>query len=76
MHKKYKHNKRGVYMRNLSVFSIVLSTIVLLIHILFDLKKYMPFLMANILIAIFTFVFLIAVFYLVDQKKDGNHSNK
>ena len=56
-------------MRNLSISGIVLSAIVLLIHIFFNLKNYMPILMANILIAIFSLTLLLGVFYLLDQKK-------
>ena len=59
-------------MRNLSIFSIVLSVIFLLIHILFNLNDYMPVLMVNILKFIFTIIFLLAVFYLSDQKKENN----
>ncbi len=59
-------------MRNLSIFSIVLSVIFLLIHILFNLRNYMPVLMVNILIFIFTIIFLLSVFYLSDQKKENN----
>ena len=59
-------------MRNLSIFSIVLSVIFLLIHILFNLRDYMPVLMVNILIFIFTIIFLLSVFYLSDQKKENN----
>lgn len=56
-------------MRNLSIFGIVLSAIVLLIHIFFDLQNYIPVLMANILTGIFSLTLLLAVFYLLDQKK-------
>ena len=57
-------------MRKLSILSIVLSAIFLLIHIVFDFKNHMSVLMANILIAIFEFVLLLAGFYLLDQKRN------
>jgi hypothetical protein len=59
-------------MRNLSIFSVVISVIFLVIHILFNLRDYMPVLMVNILIFIFTVIFLLAVFYLSDQKTIKN----
>lgn len=56
-------------MRKLSILSIVLSAIFLLIHIVFDFKNHMSVLMANILIAIFTFVLILSGIYLLNQKK-------
>ena len=56
-------------MQKLSIPGIVLSAIVLLIHIFFNLQNFMPVLMANILIAIFSLTLLLGVFYLLDKKK-------
>lgn len=57
-------------MRNLSIFGIVLPAIVLLIHILFNLQNYMPVLMANFSIAISSLTLLLAIFYLLDHRKN------
>ena len=56
-------------MRKFYLSGIVLSAIVLLIHIFFNLQNFMPVLMANILRAIFSLTLLLGVFYLLDQKK-------
>ncbi|MET3658083.1 hypothetical protein ABIC55_003180 [Sporosarcina psychrophila] len=63
-------------MRDLSILSIVLAAIFLLIHIVFDFKNHMSVLMANILIAIFEFVLLLAGFYLLNQKKKPTTKKK
>ena len=64
--------RRGNYMRKLSIFGIFLSSIVLIVHILFDLKIYMPIVVANILIAIFTITMMLSVSYLLGRKEAIN----
>jgi len=63
-------------MRKLSILSVVLAAIFLLIHIVFDFKNHMSVLMANILIAIFTFVLLLSGIYLLNQKKKPTTKKK
>ncbi|WP_033542215.1 hypothetical protein [Planococcus sp. CAU13] len=60
-------------MRRLAIISMILSAIVLLIHILFDLNTLMPGLSARILIAVFTLVLLSAGFYLYPKKERITH---
>ena len=62
-------NGKELHMRLLSISGIVLSAIVLLIHIFFNLKDFMPVLMANILIAIFSLTLLLGLIHLLDQKE-------
>ena len=49
-------------MLSYSKWILSLSTVTLAVHILFDLKKYMPDTAANLIIAISTFSFLITLY--------------
>jgi hypothetical protein len=59
-------------MRTLSIFGIVLSLIVLIVHVLFDFKIFLPTVVANILIAVFTITLLLSVNYLLGRKEAIN----
>lgn len=56
-------------MRRLPIISLILSAIVLIIHILFDLNTLMPGLLARISIGVFTLALLSAGIYLYPKKK-------
>lgn len=56
-------------MRPLAIISMLLSAIVLIIHILFDLNTMMPGLLARISIGVFTLVLLSTGIYLYPKKK-------